>query len=290
LTNIDLHCHSTYSDGTLTPTQLIEHAASRGVGVLALTDHDATDGLAEARDAAGEHGIGLINGVEISVSWRERTVHVVGLQVDPGSPALAAGLAAIRAGRDRRAEKIVAAFDAAGITGSGSGARRFVANAQMIGRTHFARFLVERGTVKSVQSAFKRFLGAGQPCFISHQWAKLDEAVSWIRGAGGVAVLAHPGRYPFDTAEMRALLAEFRELGGAAIEVVSGAHGPHHRQMFAKQAGYFGLAGSAGSDYHGPGESYLDLGGLPALPLGCNPVWSGWDLPDLSRKPLAARH
>ena len=281
MVKIDLHCHSSYSDGTLTPEQLIEHAARCGVSVLALTDHDATDGLAAARMAAAAHGIAFINGVEISVSWRGRTIHIVGLGFDPSNARLAAGLAGVRAGRDRRADKIAAAFDALGIPGTGAGARRFAANANMIGRAHFARHLVERGTVSTVQSAFDRFLAGGQPCFVPHEWANLEEAVAWICGAGGVAVIAHPGRYPVDSAELRALLVEFREAGGGAIEVVSGAHKPHHCRSFAMLAGDYGLAASTGSDYHGPGETHLDLGALPPLPAQCIPVWNKWALPGL---------
>lgn len=269
----DLHCHSTFSDGTLTPEQLVDRAAHRGVRVLALTDHDDTGGLTAAQAAAASYGLKLVKGVEISVTWRGHTIHVVGLGIDPTNRALDAGLAATRAGRGSRAEKIVAAFDALGIPGSLGGARRFASNPQLIGRAHFARFLVERGTVKDVKTAFRRFLGAGQPCYVPHQWATLRDAVGWIRGAGGAAVVAHPGRYPLDSSELRALFTEFRDLGGVALEVASGSHNAHQLAAFAKHARYFGLAASSGSDFHGPGESYHDVGSLPALPSGSAPVW-----------------
>ena len=271
--NLDLHSHSTFSDGTLTPGELVARAAQRGVAVLALTDHDDTGGLEAARAAAAEHHIRLIDGVEISVTWRGQTVHVVGLGIDPSDAALQAGLAATRGGRADRAEKIIAALEALGITGSREGAQQHASNPELIGRTHFARFLVKQGVVKDIKTAFKRFLGGGQPCFVPHQWATLGVAISWINGSGGAAVLAHPGRYPLDTAQMRELLAEFRDLGGAAIEVVSSSHRPHHYAAFAAHARQFGLAASAGSDFHSPQESYHDLGGLPALPSGCVPVW-----------------
>jgi predicted metal-dependent phosphoesterase TrpH len=273
LLNLDLHSHSTFSDGTLTPGELVARAAQRGVAVLALTDHDDTGGLEAARAAAAEHQIRLIAGVEISVSWRGQTIHVVGLGVDPSDAALQAGLAATRGGRVDRALKIVAALDALGIIGSREGAQQYASNPRLIGRTHFARFLVGQGVVKDIRTAFKRFLGGGQPCFVPHQWATLGDAVSWINGSGGAAVLAHPGRYPLDTAQMRALLAEFRDLGGAALEVVSGCHGRHHSTAFASHARQFGFAASAGSDFHSPQESYHDLGSLPMLPPGCVPVW-----------------
>ena len=273
MSNLDLHSHSTFSDGTLTPGELVARAAQRGVAVLALTDHDDTGGLVAARAAAAEHHIRLIDGVEISVTWHGQTLHVVGLGIDPSDAALQAGLAATRGGRVDRAGKIIAALEALGITGSRDGAQQYASNPRLIGRTHFARFLVRQGVVKDIKTAFKRFLGGGQPCYVPHRWAALGAAVSWINGSGGTAVLAHPGRYPLDTAQMCALLAEFRDLGGAAIEVVSNSHRPHHYAVFAAHARQFGLAASAGSDFHSPQESYHDLGSLPEFPTGLTPVW-----------------
>jgi predicted metal-dependent phosphoesterase TrpH len=269
----DLHSHSTYSDGTLTPHELVSRAVQRGLSMLALTDHDDTGGIASAQAAAHKLGLKLINGVEISVTWRGQTIHIVGLGIDPANADLQAGLAATRGGRSSRAEKIVAAFESLGIAGSREGAGEFAANKEMISRTHFARFLVKRGLVKDMKGAFRRYLGGGQPCFVPHQWATLGDAVQWINGSGGVAVVAHPGRYPLDTAQMRELFAEFRDSGGAAIEVVSSSHKPPQYAVFAAYAREFGLAASAGSDFHSPAESYYDLGSLPALPPGLRPVW-----------------
>lgn len=271
--NLDLHSHSTCSDGTLAPASLVARAAQRGVAMLALTDHDDTSGLAAARVAAQEHGIQLIDGVEISVTWHEQTVHVVGLGIDPCEAGLQAGLASTRSGRNGRACKMAAALDQLGVCGSLEGARQFASNPNMIGRTHFARFLVQQGAVRDINAAFKRFLGDGQPCYVPHHWASLEDAVRWINGSGGVAVIAHPGRYRLEAARMRALLAEFRDLGGAAIEVVSSSHRPHQYAEFAAHARQFGLAASAGSDFHSPQESHHDLGGLPVLPAGLTPVW-----------------
>jgi predicted metal-dependent phosphoesterase TrpH len=269
----DLHSHSTFSDGTLSPRDLVARAVQRGVAMLALTDHDDTGGIADARQAARELGLKLIDGVEISVTWRGQTIHIVGLGIDPDNAELQAGLAVTRGGRTGRADKIVAAFEALGIAGSHAGAREFAANKEMISRTHFARFLIKRGLVKDMKSAFRRYLGGGQPCFVPHQWATLGDAVKWIKGSGGVAVVAHPGRYPFNTAQMRELFAEFRDVGGAAIEVVTSSHKPPQYAVFAALAREFGLAASAGSDFHSPAESYYDLGSLPALPPGTVPVW-----------------
>ncbi len=273
MANFDLHSHSCYSDGTLTPAALVARAAQRGVTALALTDHDCTDGLVAAHIAAVEHHIRLIDGVEISVSWRGHTLHIVGLDIVPTAPALQGGLAAIRGARSARAREMAAAFDAMEIPGTLAGALRLAENPELISRTHFARFLVQQGVVKDMSAAFRRFLGAGQPCFVALEWASLADALRWIESSGGLSVVAHPGRYPLDTALMRELLAEFSDLGGAAIEVVTSSHKPQQYRVFAEHARHFGLAASAGSDFHSPQESYHDFGTLPALPSGCVPVW-----------------
>jgi predicted metal-dependent phosphoesterase TrpH len=278
----DLHCHSRFSDGTLTPTELVQRAAGRGVQVMALTDHDDVAGLTEARAAAATHGMTLINGVEISVSWRTHTLHVVGLGIDPEYAPLAQGLQTVRSGRGTRAEKMSAELAKAGIGDALVGAYQFTSNPNMIGRTHFARFLVESGRCKDVKSVFNRYLVKGKPGYVPHQWASLADAIGWIRGSGGVAVLAHPGRYMtgrngMGKQTMRVLLGEFCELGGRAIEVVTGSHTPDQYAEFARYAAEFGLLASCGSDFHGPGESYRDMGRLPDFPLGCQPVWQVWE-------------
>jgi hypothetical protein len=278
----DLHCHSTVSDGLLTPTELVTRAAERGVKFLALTDHDNVDGLDEAAKAAARLGIEFINGVEISVTWRTFTLHIVGLQIDPHFPALVDGLNGIRSGRRRRAELMAESLARCGISGTLEGAYRYAANPEIIGRTHFARYMVEAGYCKDVGSVFKRYLVKGKPGYVPHQWASLQDAVDWIRGAGGIAVIAHPGRYTAGRKAMgkptlRELLEEFAAMGGRAIEVVTGSHTPPQYAEFARYATEFGLFSSCGSDYHGPGESYRDLGRLPDLPLECKPVWGAWE-------------
>jgi len=195
LDNYDLHNHSTASDGLLSPTQLVELAARTGADAIALTDHDTTDGLAEAQTAASRVAIGLIPGVEISVSWGDTTLHVVGLRVDPSSRSLAGGLGEIRTGRFARAELIAAALAKLGLEGTFAGAYALAENKAMIGRTHFARHLVNVGAVKDLQHAFDKYLAKGKPAYVSHRWASLEDAVRWIRQSGGTAVLAHPGRY-----------------------------------------------------------------------------------------------
>lgn len=279
----DLHCHSSVSDGLLSPTELVERAAERGVKFLALTDHDDVDGLTEAAQAAARCGIKFINGVEISVTWRNHTLHVVGLQIDPANADLLAGLHKIRSGRKQRAVLMSESLARCGISGTLEGAYRFAANPEIIGRTHFARFLVEQGHCKDVASVFKRYLVKGKPGYVPHEWASLTEAIDWIKGAGGMVVLAHPGRYTSGRKAMGKttlleLLREFTDLGGQAIEVVTGSHTPPQYAEFARYAQQFGLLCSCGSDFHGPGESYRDLGRLPDLPVDCKAIWSAWAL------------
>jgi predicted metal-dependent phosphoesterase TrpH len=276
--NIDLHCHSKVSDGTLTPTQLVERAAARGVNMLALTDHDDLGGLDEARRVANEKNIIFINGVEISVTWRNRTLHIIGLDVDPKYLPLEQGLAAIRSGRVTRGSKIAAQLDKFGIQGSLEGAYCYAGKDGLIGRTHFARFLAEQGYAKNVKSVFKKYLVKGKPGYVSHQWASLSDAVGWICGSGGKAVIAHPARYKLGKNLLDELLLEFRALGGSGLEVITASHTPEQSLIFARHANRMNLLASCGSDFHGPEESYFDLGRMPDFPIECMPVWHDWDL------------
>jgi predicted metal-dependent phosphoesterase TrpH len=270
---IDLHCHSTRSDGLLPPAEVVARAAERGVRILALTDHDDLSGLQEAGEHAAAVGLPFINGVEISVTWRGCTLHVVGLRIDPENEVLVRGLECIRAGRQQRAETIASGLDRAGIPGTLAGARSYVTNPNLVSRTHFARFLVAAGLARDVQSVFKNYLTSGKPGYVSHQWATLEEAVSWIKASGGVAVLAHPGRYGLSRADRHGMLGEFVDAGGGGIEVVTGSHSADQYATWAGYARRFGLMASAGSDFHGPAESRRDFGTLPGLPPGLQPVW-----------------
>lgn len=271
----DLHCHSTYSDGLLKPAEVVRRAGARGVDVLALTDHDETSGLAEARIAAQDAGVRLIDGSELSVSWRDITLHVVALGIDPDCVALRDGLETIRNGRTVRAQRMGEGLAAAGIPGAFEGAMSFVTSARLVSRTHFARFLVETGHARDTRDVFRRYLVRGKPGYVPHQWATLAQAIGWIHAAGGQAVLAHPGRYEVD-GKMRELLAEFRDTGGDAIEVLSASHTPAQYTEFARYARVFGMLASSGSDFHGPGESWADMGDMPPLPAGVTPVWKDW--------------
>ena len=283
--NVDLHCHTRSSDGTLTPAELVQRAARNGVQVLAVTDHDELSSQAEAIGAAQAAGIGYVPGVEVSVTWGGETIHVVGLRVDPGHPQLLEGLQRTRDGRDARAMDMAQDLARVGIEGAYEGALRFVGNPKLISRTHFARFLVDSGVCSNVNEVFTRYLTEGKPGFVPHRWARLSEAVSWIRAAGGTAVLAHPGRYRLSDTARWALYDEFKQAGGQAIEVVCGSHTKDQYREFARIALQLGLRASRGSDFHGPGESRVDLGQLPPLPDSVVPVWYDW--PEVLSQPMA---
>jgi 3',5'-nucleoside bisphosphate phosphatase len=271
--NPDLHCHSSVSDGTLLPGDVARRAAANGVSLWTLTDHDSVQGLDEARDAAAATGMRFLNGVEISVSWNFQTIHIVGLNIDPHHADLVAGLASVRDARRSRAEKIAAQLTGAGIEDSLGGAYAFAANPDLIGRTHFARFLVAKGYARHMSDVFQRYLSPGRTGWVAHQWAVLDHAVTWIRAGGGVAVLAHPGRYKLAREQLVRLITEFKACGGQAMEVVTASHSIDQTNDFALLCKAHGLYASRGSDFHSPEEARFDLGVLPPLPNSVMPVW-----------------
>jgi len=273
----DLHAHSTASDGTLSPSELMQRAHAAGIQVMALTDHDTLEGLPEAAASAQELGLEFVPGVEVSVTWQGTTVHIVGLGVASDSQVLGRGLAGLREFRDWRAEEIGRRLARHGIDGAFEGAFAY-SNGRLISRTHFARFLVEKRHAPDLRAVFRRFLVDGKPGFVAGQWAELEDAVRWIHAAGGQAVIAHPARYKVTRSKLRRLFAEFAELGGEALEVVSGSHSRDDYFTMAQHARDFGLLASAGSDYHGPEHPWIELGRLPELPDRCNAVWKDWHI------------
>jgi len=272
----DLHSHSTASDGTLAPAELVRRAHAQGVDVLALTDHDVTDGLIEARQVAEELGLLLIPGVEISVSWNGTTIHVVGLNIDPDNPVLQAGLASLREQRLQRGEEIARRLAKHGIEGALQGAMAY-SNGQILSRTHFARFLVAQGHAKDIRQVFKKFLVKNRPGHVPGDWASIEDAVHWIKASGGQAVIAHPARYKITASRLRQFIEQFKGCGGVGIEVVSGSHSPGDVQGMLQHAKRFDLLASCGSDYHGPEQAWVELGKLQPLPEGCTPVWNNWE-------------
>lgn len=274
LLNADLHCHSNVSDGTLSPEAVAERAADNGVKLWSLTDHDEVGGQHRARAAASRLGMAYLPGTEISVTFADKTVHIVGLGFDPDDAQLLQGLAETRNGRERRARDIAAELEKAGIPDAFEGALRFVGNPDLISRTHFARYIVEIGVCADPHEVFKRYLADDKPGFVPHRWARLADAVQWVTAAGGVAVIAHPGRYDFTPNEEFALFSEFKAHGGRGVEVVTGSHTVAEYAKYADMAVEFDLLASRGSDFHSPAESRTDLGELPDLPARVTPVWA----------------
>ncbi len=273
---VDLHCHSNVSDGVLAPAAVAKYAHQAGVDVWALTDHDEVGGIERARAAAVALGMRFVPGVEISITWAGQTVHIVGLQIDATNPTLLKGLADTRNGRDSRGREMASQLAQAGIPGAFEGALKYVDNPDLISRTHFARYLVECGVCANIPEVFRKYLVEGKPGYVPHRWASLTDAVGWIRAAGGVAVIAHPGRYKLGMVGEGALFDEFKQLGGTAIEVVTGSHTPDQYPVYAEHARRYGFLASRGTDFHAPGESRVEFGLLPPLPGNLTPVWHDW--------------
>jgi len=270
--NYDLHCHSTASDGALSPTALVQRAHEHGVTSLALTDHDTVAGIAEAQTAAIETGIHLIPGIELSASWQNKCFHIVGLGIDPDYPPLREATLNLQIMRSERAEKIAAKLEKKRIPGALEAVKK-AAGDGMITRSHFADFLLSQFHVSTQQEAFDRYLGAGKAAFVPTTWSDLELAVSWITGSGGVAVLAHPLRYKLTASWMKRLLAAFKEVGGLGIEVVTGRYNADEIKIVAAYATRFELAGSVGSDFHNPANPWVELGRIAPLPEHIKPVW-----------------
>ncbi len=275
----DLHTHSWYSDGHYAPVDLVERAATQGIRVLALTDHDTTAGIVEARAACESRSIQLIPGVEVSVTWEKKTIHVIGLGVDPDDARLQATLSSIGLIRESRAEEMGERLARKGILGVLEEARE-IAGVGMVTRTHFAKVLAARGHALDVRDVFGRFLTPGKPGYVSTTWAPLEQAVACIRNAGGCAVIAHPLRYRLTRTWLRRLAGEFREMGGRGIEVLSGQPSPGDLQSMRDFAIREQLRGSCGSDFHGPDEGWPKLGRVPLMPAGVEPIWADWSFAD----------
>ncbi len=269
---IDLHTHSNCSDGSLTPAELVTRAAAAHVDVLALTDHDTIAGLADAASRAGELGLQLVPGVEISASWHAQGIHVLGLWIDPSNAALQRALSGQADLRRRRMRRICARLSAVGLPGDRLLAA-VEANPGLPTRAHLAAALVAEGIVSRADEAFRKYLRRGRTAHIASEWPALATVVAWIREAGGIASLAHPARYAISAGARRRLLAEFAAAGGTAIEVISGGNAAHHVEACAQWAIKAGFAASVGSDFHHPHQSWNPLGCLAKLPPGVTPVW-----------------
>lgn len=269
---IDLHCHSTASDGALSPEELISRAAARGVTHLALTDHDTVAGLPAAADSAAAAGLSLIAGTELSCVWRSQSIHIVGLDFDPENTDFQAALERQNANRWARARAITDKLSKIGVDDLLDKAT-LSANGDVPGRPHFARVLVEEGIVKDHGQAFKRYLGQGKPGDVKAFWPELEEVVQWILEAGGVAVLAHPRKYRLSATKLRALVSDFKRAGGKAIEVSISGQSSGDLGFVAELCRREKLLGSQGSDFHFPGAPWCELGRITKMPDGIEPVW-----------------
>ena len=271
--NVDLHCHTNLSDGSLPPRVLIQLAIDRKIDILAITDHDNIDCYREISEPA--ENLTLITGVEFSTVWRNIGVHIVGLNMDLSNSELLKGIEFQTSAREQRAKLIDKKLQHLGFEGCLEGAKRNSSGNQ-VGRPHFAKYLVDIGAASNIQQAFKRYLGAGKAGDIKQQWASLGEVITWIRAAGGVAVLAHPTKYKMTRTKLCLLLEDFIELGGEAMEVISGTQTASETQSMARLCNQYNLLASRGSDFHSPGQPWAALGMTPELPANCEPVWSKW--------------
>ncbi|MDT8319680.1 MAG: PHP domain-containing protein [Xanthomonadales bacterium] len=266
----DLHSHTTRSDGLLAPRELLNRALEQGVDVLAITDHDTVDAYRDL--PAAVQRIALVAGVEFSTRWEHTGIHVLALDIDLASAAIDAAVRFQTAARLTRARRIAEILEKMGVEDALAGTSGYAADGY-IGRPHFARHLVAIGRASSVQDAFKRFLGDGKSCDVKQHWAELPQIVRWICEGGGIAVLAHPLKYKLTRTKLKRLLSHFVEVGGQGLEVISGQQEAQHTAAMAQLCEQHGLLASAGSDFHGPGKPWAELGAIGALPDNVTPVW-----------------
>lgn len=268
----DLHSHTHFSDGRLSPADLLQRAKERQVSVLAVTDHDTIAGLPGAQQAAQALGVKLINGIEFSSRWGKVNVHVIGLAFNVEAPELGAAVLQQERARILRAEAIAERLAKSGIPNALEGARAIAGDA-IVGRPHFAQYLVAAGAAKSINAAFKKFLGTGKPADVKYEWPDMDEVIGWIKAANGLAVLAHPAKYDLTRTKICALVKDFAAAGGDAIEVINGLQASTLTQDLARIAQANNLYASCGSDFHFPGQSWQELGQFGQLPVGVKPIW-----------------
>lgn len=273
---IDLHSHTTVSDGKLSPAELITHAIASGVDMLAITDHDSIDAYQLIPDRPALP-FRLIAGIEFSTQWMKTDVHILGLNVDLDSKALKTGITAQQTFRYERASQIAYRLTLElGITNPIEAVRALASSDHAIGRPHFARYLVETGVVRDDQEAFKKYLGIGKKAYIKPTWAELPEVIGWIRAAGGTAVIAHPMKYKLTRTRLLKLVDTFSEAGGQGIEVISGNQTSDITADLARICEKRQLLASCGSDFHGHEQVWSRLGNCPPLPHGCEPIWDHW--------------
>lgn len=268
----DLHCHSLYSDGSLTPANLILRAKEKGVTTLALTDHDTVSGISQAQQAAEEHQLNFIPGIELSCLWHKKTFHILGLNIDPNNAQLLAGTQKLQTIRFERAQKIALKLEKHKVFGAFE-AVQAAADTGMITRPHFAKYLIQQNHVNSMKEAFDRYLAQGKPAFVSTEWVDITDAIQWIKESGGIPVIAHPMRYKLTASWMRRFLNDFKKMGGQGIEIITARSSPEEIRRTLQFAKTFEFYGSVGSDFHTPDNQWVELGRLPPLPADIQPIW-----------------
>ena len=270
----DLHTHSTASDGSLAPQELLSRAAANGVTCLSVTDHDTVDAYAKLDDSSCP-GVTVVPGIELSTNWAGRNIHVVGLNIDPNNNDLANGIRQQKLARLQRAEKIAARLEKKGMDNPLEEVTK-LANGANIGRPHFARYLVDKGIVTDFRQAFQKYLGNGKAGDVRQFWSPMEDIIEWILAAGGTAVLAHPAHYKLTNTRLRLLAEDFISAGGQALEIVSGIQTKQLTDKLMRLCDDLQLMASCGSDFHTPGNSWSEVGKFTRLPANCRPVWENW--------------
>lgn len=273
----DLHCHSYYSDGLLSPKDLVQRAVNANIHYLALTDHDSIEGCRILQEAAVDWPVQIISGIELSVCWKKYDIHILGLGVDVSNAGL---LALIDQQNEQRIARAIAIGDALGRCGLNHAYQEAceLAGHKRIGRAHYAQLLIKKGFVKEPRSAFTQYLGRGKVAYVPSNWINLSGAVTAIVEASGQAVIAHPVKYGLTNTKLQELIKAFKLAGGVGMEVVSGDMMDKDIQAMAKLCHKFELLASSGSDFHGDGMSRVALGRQKALPNSCKPIWHTWDV------------
>lgn len=256
---IDLHVHTTASDGTDTPAQVVARAKALGLEAIAITDHDSIKGIEEAMQAGRELGVEVIPGIEVSADYRGNKAHIVGLFVDHTREDLRPAVEWSVFERVQRNEKIVGAMAADGFDISLEILNELYPDS-MLGRPHMAEYLMKKGYVSTVKEAFDRYLGEGCPYYRNKERIPMDQAVAAIRESGGIAIVAHPLQYGYSEEELICFLQSAKDCGCAALEAYYSEHSPDEQEMLLAMAPAFGLAVSGGSDYHGSRKPAIELG------------------------------
>ena len=273
----DLHTHTTSSDGQLSPEELVVQAKACGIDVLAITDHDTTEGITEAGNEAYRQNIKLLSGIELSVSWMDKNFHIIGLNIDPDNKVLMKSIQKTRELREKRAIEIGKRLEKNGVLNAYHEARE-IAGIHTITRNHFARVLIKQGFAINSREVFKKYLVHNKPGFVKTRWIEMNDGIKLIKDSGGEAILAHPMRYNITANWLRKFLADFKNSGGSGIEVVTGSSNADEIRTAASYATRFELLGSAGSDFHGFDNSWIKLGQLAVMPKSITPIWENWSL------------